>query len=110
MILNIPIDTSQPDHSFTLDLEGTVFLFKFRLNSRSGRWIMSIYTELEELIIGAIPLVINVGLIQRYGKSIIPRGEIYVLDLTGAEQEPTETSFGLTHLLVYVTSDDATLQ
>lgn len=110
MIRNIPIDTSQPDHLFTIDLEGVVYTLRFRLNSRTGRWVMNVLTELGVLIVGAIPLVVNQGLTKRYGKSSLPPGEIYVIDLSGENREPEERSFGLTHLLVYVESTDAALQ
>lgn len=105
-ILEIPIDTQQPDHRFYLELERVVYLFHFRLNSRSNRWMMSLYSESGDLLAGGIPLVINFPLIGRFKREDLPPGEIYLLDMTESSQEPTSESFGTTHTLVYEESTD----
>lgn len=106
-LIEIPIDPAQPDHQFYLELEKVVYLFRFMLNSRSGRITMNIYTEDGTLIVGGIPLVVNTALIGRFKLEDLPPGEIWVLDLTGAGAEPTQESFGKTHSLVYEESEGA---
>lgn len=103
--LEIPLDISQPDHQFYLDLEKVVYLFHFRLNARSNRWMMSIYAEDgTTLLLGSIPLVVDWDLTGRFKNEELPPGKFAVLDLTGNAEEPTEDSFGTTHILVYVES------
>lgn len=106
MIREIPIDITQPDHNFTVDLEGTVFNLQFRLNSRTSRWHMDVRTEAGVEIVSGIPLVLNYPLLGRFKDVRLPLGEFYVLDNTGANQEPNDEAFGSTHSLVYEESVD----
>lgn len=104
-LLEIPIDVNQPDHEFYLDLEKVVYLFHFKLNSRTGRWIMDIKSEDGVLLAGAIPLVVNWALTDRFVREDLPPGSFWVFDLTGKDAEPSESSFGTTHVLLYEESE-----
>lgn len=104
MLLNIPIDPTQPDHQFTIELEKVVYTLRFQLNSRTNQWIMSILTEDETVLVDSIAIVANSGLIDQYGNQNLPPGEFYCLDMTGQNEEPTTESLGVTHLLIYMES------
>lgn len=100
-IVNIPIDGVQPFHRFSIELDGRVYILKFRFNFRDSRWHMSILQEDETVLIAGIPLVVSWGLIRRFADERLPPGEFFVEDVTGENTEPGENSFGRTHFLRY---------
>lgn len=101
---NIPIDKTQPNHEFSLTLEGVTYIFNFILNIRDGRWYMTIKRENGNVIVASIPLVVNSQLIGKFATKDLPPGEILCIDDTGKSLEPGPDSFGETHSLIYLES------
>ena len=101
-LINIPIDPVQPDHEFSIALDGTTYILGFQLNSRSGRWFMNIKNQNGVKLLDGIPLVVNYPLIRAHAKEGMPPGEFYVFDENGQNREIGETSFeDGTHVLIY---------
>lgn len=100
-VLVIPIDSSFYDQSFSMDLEGSVYSFRFKYNRRSDRWTMDIGREDESVIVGGISLVSNHELIRRFAKSELPPGTLIALNLFETSMEPSEFSFDDSFALLY---------
>jgi len=106
MISEIPIDKNSPDQKFSIDLEGTVYVFRVLWNSRTGRWSLSIFEEDETPIVMGIAVVGEFDLLAQYSDARLPPGTLYTADLTGKNREPTDETFGDSVLLLY--ADEAT--
>lgn len=99
---NIPIDPFQPDQEFSMAMDGTVFVLRLTLNSRSNRWTLAIKQEDGTLLIAGIPIIINYPLLESHRFEGMPLGDILCLSESGEDIEPRDTeSLGVTHSLVY---------
>lgn len=103
----IPVSNQYPWHKFRVTLSGVVYTLRFRFNNRSNRWEMDIADASDTDILDGIPLLIESDLTYQYRDSVagLPPGQFTVVDITGAGQQPTLYSFGLTHQLNYVDPD-----
>lgn len=101
MISEIPIDRNAPDQKFSIDLEGTVYVFRVMWNSRTGRWTLSIFEEDETPIVMGITVVGEFDLLSQYADARLPRGTLFTADVTGKNREPTDDNFGDSVLLLY---------
>jgi hypothetical protein len=99
--LTLPISSSYYDQTFTAELEGVVYNFRFKYNSRAGRWTMDISSEDGTPIVNGIPIVSSFELIRRFAKSELPPGRIVAVDLFESGEEPGEFSFDSGFELVY---------
>lgn len=104
MILEIPIDSQQTDHEFSIELERVVYLLRFQFNFRANRWTMTVKAENGDVLVAGVPLVVNWPLLNRFRKTDLPPGTFFVMDSSGNDSEPTELSFGSTHKLLYAES------
>jgi len=101
-IVQIPVDPFQPDHQFSIALDGVIYILAFQLNSRSKRWFMTIKQEDGTILVSGVALVISYSLLDRFKKAGMPPGNFFVFDDSGLDREVTEDSFQGTHSLVYV--------
>lgn len=97
----IPVNFASPDFNFQIDLDGVVYGFRFILNTRTGRYSMSIFTEAGEPIVTGLAVVTNWKPFKRFKDTRLPPGEIFTMDVTGGTTEPDEVNFGDTILLCY---------
>lgn len=100
-IWSIPVNFSTPDFSFQIDLDGTIFGFRFCYNERTDRWSMSISDGVGNPIVSGIAVVTNWKLLQRFKTPGLPPGQLFTMDITGGNTEPGEVNFGDTVLLCY---------
>lgn len=108
MISEIPIDRNSPDQKFSIDLEGTVYVFRVLWNSRTGRWSLSVFEEDETPIVMGITVIGEADLLSQYADSRLPPGTLYTADLTGKNREPTDENFGDSVLLLYADEETST--
>ena len=99
--LEIPVISDIPSYTFNLVLEGTKFNFNFRFNKRLDRWTFDLSDSENILIIAGIPLLTNLLLTERYSYDNLPKGEFFVLDMTGNEANPSEIGLGDDYKLIY---------
>lgn len=104
-IKNIPVNFNSPDFNFQIDLDGTVYGFRFILNERTGRYSMTISTEAGEPIVAGLALTTNWKILSRFKDTRLPKGRLFTVDMTGGNNEPNQDNFGDTVLLCY---DEAT--
>lgn len=100
--LVMPVRSDFPAYQFQVDIEGTIYTLDFGFNTRSGRWYMSIFDSTgETLIVGDIPILINIPLADQYIDKRLPLGRFIAIDETGNNQNPTEDNFGTDIILLY---------
>jgi len=101
-LLTIPLRNDLPFYSFSITLTGVTYQLEFLYNTRSSRWIMSIYDSVGNPILSGITLVIGRNLTGQYRYLDIPAGVFFVVDNTSQQQQPTLLSFGTTHVMYYI--------
>lgn len=100
--LVLPIRSDFKAYDFQIDLEGIIYTFDFGFNTRAKRWYMSIYDQAKEnLLIGDLPVLINVPLHDQYIDESLPPGRFIALDETGQDSEATSENFGTEIKLFY---------
>lgn len=99
--LTIPIDVIQPNHEFSISLDGVIFVMNFKYNFRSDQWSLMLKKEDGTVLVSAVPLVTGSSLLGRYPNDDMPAGDLFVSDDTGNNAEPTKLSFANTHSLIY---------
>lgn len=105
--LTIPVRSDVKAYQFQMDLEGIIYTLDFGFNTRSGRWYMSIYNQTAEtLLIGDIPILINIPLHDQYIDVDLPPGRFIAIDETGQNKEATVNNFGTEIKLFYEESEN----
>ena len=93
-ILEMPVRGDVPEYQFRLELQGTVYTFRFKWNTRMERWIMDIADEQDNDILNGIVVQANVDLKQRFRQTTLPPGLFLAFDETGAARNPDRDTFG----------------
>lgn len=100
--LVIPIRSDLQAYKFSIDLEGEIYVLDFGFNTRSGRWYMSIYDSTgETLLVGDIPILINIPLHDQYVDERLPPGRFIALNEADNLSEATVDNFGIDVKLFY---------
>ena len=100
--LVLPVRSDFPAYQFQVDLEGQIYTLDFGFNTRGGLWYMSIFSsDGETLLIGDIPILINIPLADQYIDKRLPLGRFIAIDETGNNQNPTIDNFGTDIKLLY---------
>lgn len=97
----IPVKFKSPDFSFQIDLDKTIFGFRFRYNERTDRFSMEIQDQAGNAIISGVAMVSNWPVLSRFKSSLLPKGLLFTMDATGGSNEPNAINFGDTVLLCY---------
>lgn len=97
----IPVRTDIPAYGFSLSLEGTIYYFSFEWNDRGGFWTFDILDQDQNHIVAGVRLVANISLLGRFNNSKLPAGELFLLDTSGKNQDPSFDNFGTVVLLFY---------
>jgi hypothetical protein len=100
-ILQLPIVQEMNNYQFRTDLNNETFLFYFYWNSRAAYWTMNIYTDAGDDIITNVPLLLNVDLLANYRHLAVPKGQLFIINVTSANAEATFENFGIDVLLMY---------
>lgn len=120
-VLKLDTDTTSLFWDSIVPLEGTEYLFEFYWSSRESRWYLNIKNQSEDLLAGAIAIVVAPavvpeiiqyrGLLQRYQvNGNVPPGRLYAVDMSGEDREiESSGDLGVRVPLLYVTSDDTLL-
>lgn len=104
--LVLPVRSDITAYQFQMDLEGIIYTLDFGYNNRSGRWYMSIFDQVANtLLIGDIPILINIPLHDQYIDTSLPPGRFIALDETGQNNEATIDNFGNEIKLFYEESE-----
>ena len=100
--LVLPVRSDFDAYQFQIDLEGTIYTLDFGYNNRTSRWYMSIFEQDgETLIVGDIPILINIPLHDQYIVEGLPPGRFIAFDETGLKRSPSRLNFGSEIKLFY---------
>ena len=99
----LPTTQNTPWYEFSTVLNSQVWGFELRYNVRIGRWFMTIKDSAGNVILAGVPLLIERPLTTQYPTLNLPDGSMFVLDTTGARNQPGLGSFLTTHALYFYT-------
>jgi hypothetical protein len=97
----IPLDP-YPDTTQQCDLDGVTYAFRFRWSTRGACWHMDLHTVDNTPIVTSVRLVSGWPLLRRVRSSLRPPGELFMIDTTGQDQDPTLEEFGTRYGLFYL--------
>lgn len=100
--ISLPVDNADYDYDFNIELDQSVYNFRFIYNQRISRWLMDISDQFGNLIVAGIVLLNGVDLLAKYRELPVPPGTLYVWDTTNSGLDPDGTNFGGSVLLMYV--------
>lgn len=97
----IPVPTETIPFDSQVELDGTLFLLKFRYYFRDGFWRLTI-VRAGAILISTVKIVNTFDLLAQY-KHIedLPKGKIIVSDQNLNRADPGSTNFGDNVLLMY---------
>lgn len=98
--LELPVRSDVKAYSFSLELDGLLYTFRFRFNDRTGLWSMDIADSIDNDILNGVSLLINVPLID-VTKTLLPPGEFILIDETGEDRNPGADDLGNDIKLLY---------
>ncbi len=102
----LPTFAADRDHKYNIQLDGETFTLEFHLNARADRWNMTVLDVENVPVRNGVRLVTGIDLLQRVALETKPTGELTVVDSTGNETEPTETTLGEECQLRYIEEAD----
>jgi len=102
--LVLPVTYDIAAYQFQIELEGTLYFFSFRYNSRMDRWVMNIADENEEILLAGLVLITNYNLLHGFKNDKLPPGKIFMYDETGEQKTSGRDEIGNTIKLFYVES------
>lgn len=91
------------DFRFSIDLDGSVFVFVFKWSVRQQRWHASIFTEEETAILEGIPIFVGWPPFERFKDPRLPKGSIIFMDTSGKDLDPGLEDLGQRVLMIYRT-------
>ena len=87
--------------------DGAQYTLIFDWNGRASAWALGIRDANGADLLHGKVLRLGSLRMRRHGRgSGLPLGDFLLVDLSGAHQEPTLTSLGVTHSLLYYTSGE----
>ncbi len=77
-------------------LGGVSYVLTFRYNSRMDRWILDIADANAVTLVTGVPILGRWAGLRRFNGIIpgLPKGALAATDLTGADRDPQEATFG----------------
>lgn len=104
-LIKIPLRNDIPSYEFKVDLDGTTYTIKIRYNTRTGIWVMDLYTDNDVAIIVGIPLLVGTIFFDRFTDDRLPEGDMFILNIEDEDAEATRDNLNENVLLLY---DEAT--
>lgn len=99
-MFEIPLPKNEDNFSIEVELKGDVFKFDFLWNSRSEAYALDIQTTQGESLV-SVPLLTNLELIQRFQDSRLPKGNLFLKDVTGKAMPATREKLGDDFILYF---------
>jgi len=100
-IKQLPVSSDSANYQFKTDLDGTTYIFKFRFNTRSDKWMMDISTEDGIKLLSGIPLLVEARLINRFVDVRLPQGTLFLINTKDEYVECGRYDLGNDCLLLY---------
>ena len=103
-IFNIPIENAEAlgNFHFTVDLEGSVYEFRFHFNERESYWFFDMLDGSGQYIRAGVKVIINWGFLRLLADQANPPGDVLFIDTREYPSDPGLEGLGLNALLTYV--------
>lgn len=106
-IVQIPVRSDIPAYDVQVELEGVLYTLGFSYNARAGYWVMDIMDANETPILMGIRVISSWLMNDRFVMDELPKGDFFVFDTSGKNEDPLQDDFGKTKLLMYADSSEA---
>lgn len=100
-VLEIPLRSDVDNYDFSVDLDGSTYFFELSWNERTSMWTLIISNAEKNVILGAIPLMVNSNLLERFKIAELPPGTLALLDLSGTNLEAGKSDLGNRCIMIY---------
>jgi hypothetical protein len=100
-VLTLPARTDLQVYSFQVELEGALYTFTMRWNTRAASWFMDIADAAGAYVVSGRRVVIDWPLLNRVVKANRPPGEIFAVDTLSIGTDPGVADLGGRVQLVY---------
>lgn len=101
----LPINSTLPDFTFEVDLDGATYGFRFRWNVRAQAWFMSLSDDGGNPLLTEQRVVVGFPLGKRGRNASLPPGTLWALDTSGLDEDPGLTDLGTRVLVLYFAAD-----
>lgn len=102
----IPFDAGQPRQVLQVSLDGTIYQLRLDWNTRSEQWSISIADAAGVAVVGGVAVVADYPMLRQYRHLSLPPGLLMCVDMEGKAEDPTLSSLGGRHLLIYIPEAD----
>lgn len=99
-LVTIPTTSEYDFYEFTITLDGVVYGFLIKWNTRTGLWYFDLRNSDGETLASGIPMFPGLGLLSRFGRQDFPPGLLFVHHVDGIEPYAKE-DLGDRLLLMY---------
>lgn len=93
---------NEPAYTQRVEMDGTEYVLDLFFNEREWAWYLSIADVDGVAILSSLKLVVGFPLLRKNAGTRRPPGELYALDMTGADRPASLTDFGKRVRLVYL--------
>jgi hypothetical protein len=99
--LELPIQPDVPHQSFSVELDGAVYGFEFRYNTRGECWLMGLRTSEDEQLLRGVAVRLGVDLLAQYTDDRFPAGRLFAMNVADEYVGPDRNNFGSDATIVY---------
>lgn len=100
--LILPVRNDIAAYIFQVELDGSLYFFDFRYNTRMERWICDILDSEQSPLLSGIVMLTNFSLLAGFNDPDLPPGDLYCIDQSEKNRNPDRQSFGEDVKLVYI--------
>jgi hypothetical protein len=97
----LPVTAGLAYQSFSVQLDGAVYTFLLRYNTRAGHWAMDLAGADGGLLVAGIALRLGVDLLSQHQGAAMPPGRLFIMNFVDPDQEPGRESLGRDVALIY---------
>lgn len=100
-VLVLPVTPNLNSQVFAAELEGRIYEFRFRYNTRASIWKMDISKGDGTKMLSGIPVFSNSSIGAQYANVDLPPGVLMAFDTEGVAKNADNTDFGTRIKLLY---------
>jgi hypothetical protein len=100
-ILEIPLSNNETNYLIDVVLSGIEYKLRLLYNVRASFWSISIYEIDDTPIVEGVRLVINYPIFENIVNKKLPKGRLYLIDVSDTKIEALQDDLGTRCVLVY---------
>lgn len=99
--IELPITADLPHQSFSVKLDGAVYHFRLRYNSRAEHWALDLSDAGANALLCGIAVRLGVDLLAQYSDARFPAGRLFAMNWVSQYADPDRSNFGADVALIY---------